>query len=176
MIRHRPRPPCSSTRSMLAICAAHHILRAPVRDQRLQQMIDIERPVRVVRNWKRHCYTILQDGVPRASASGVRLAVVEFRVRESGRLRMLREGKRNVHAYAVGHLVDFVHPGQPRRLPTLDGRAAAYDPWRFDSFVDCQTLAPIGCAALAQFDDDGLRYTDIARHPATDLRVLPAAA
>ena len=34
---------------------------------------------------------------------------VEFRVRESGRQRMLKEKSRNVHAFAVGRLIDYVH-------------------------------------------------------------------
>ncbi len=72
------------------------------------KVIDQNLPVRVFKNWKHGCYSIMQRGVVRASASQVRLTNVEFRVREAGRQRMLREKQKNVHAFAVGHLVDFV--------------------------------------------------------------------
>ena len=64
------------------------------------EMIDHSKPVRVFRNWKHDCYSIMQDGRLRASAKQVRLANVEFQVRESGRQRMLVENRRNVHAFA----------------------------------------------------------------------------
>ena len=86
-------------------------------------MLDPARPVRVFRNWKHHCWTIMQGGVLCASARQVRLADVAFRVRESGRQRMLRGHRKNVHAYAVGRLVDWVHPDDGRELDALEGRS-----------------------------------------------------
>ena len=53
-------------------------------------MIDTTKPVRVFRNWKRGCYSIMQGGLVKASARAIRLHDVEFLVRESGRARMLR--------------------------------------------------------------------------------------
>lgn len=69
-------------------------------------MIDQNKPVRVFENLKHGCYSIMQNGMFRASARQVRLTDVEFRVRESGRLRMVRERRRNVHTFAVGRLCD----------------------------------------------------------------------
>ncbi len=130
-------------------------------------MIDPERPVRVFRNWKRGCWSIMQDGVLCASARQVRLEAVEFLVRESGRLRMLREGRKNVHAYAVGRLLDWVHPEEDRDLEALDGRAVFYDALRFASFVDRDSHAPVHRAAAVRLDEDGVTYRP---------QVLPAAA
>ena len=121
-------------------------------------MIDLEKPVRVFRNWKRGCYNIMQDGRVRASARQVRLRDVEFRVRESGRQRMLRERRRNVHAFAVGRLLDWVHPDEERCLERLPGRVAFYDPYRFASFVDADTRSPVAGADLVQLDELGLTY------------------
>lgn len=123
-------------------------------------MIDQGRPVRVFLNWKRGCYSIFQDGLVRASAREVRLADVEFRVREAGRQRMLRERRRNVHAFAVGRLVDYVHPDDPRRLAGLGGRGVVYDPYRCATFVDRETGSPVAGARLAQFDERGASYSD----------------
>lgn len=122
-------------------------------------MIDTEAPVRVFKNLRHGCYSIMQRGVVRASARQVRLRDVEFRVREAGRQRMLREQRRNVHAFAVGRLVDFVHPGDTRDMEPMVGRGAFYDPWRFASFVDSDTEAPVTAVKVAQFDEDGVTYS-----------------
>ncbi len=121
-------------------------------------MIDYDKSVRVFKNTKHGCYGIIQGGKLVASASQVRLGHVEFRVRESGRQRMLREQRRNVHAFAVGRLLDFVHPDEERRLDALCGRGAFYNPYRFGAFVDTETQVPVRCASLAQLDERGLRY------------------
>ncbi len=121
-------------------------------------MIDYDRPVRVFKNWKLGCYNIMQSGKLLTSASQVRLSGVEFLVRESGRQRMLERGRRNVHAYAVGWLVDYVHPDEARKLDAITGRGVFYNPYRFSSFVDNETQAPITAADFAQFDESGVIY------------------
>ena len=121
-------------------------------------MIDYERPVRVFKNWKLGCYNIMQSGMLLTSARQVRLSGVEFLVRESGRNRMLERGRRNVHAYAVGRLVDFVHPDDTRNLDQIAGRGVFYDPYRVSSFVYNETRDPINAAEFAQFDESGVIY------------------
>ncbi len=128
-------------------------------------MIDQRRPVRVFKNWKLGCYSIMQDGRLKASARQVRLADVEFRVRESGRRRMLDKGVRNVHAYAIGRLVDYVHPSDSRELDGMRGRAAFYDPRRFSAFVDSETQVPVIHVRAAQFDERGVVYSGPSNEP-----------
>ena len=119
-------------------------------------MIDYNRPVRVFKNWKLGCYNIMQSGKLLTSARQVRLSGVEFLVRESGRRRMLENGRRNVHAYAVGTLVDYVHPEESRDLDKVSGRGVFYNPHKFSSFVDDETEAPVMAADFAQFDESGV--------------------
>lgn len=121
-------------------------------------MIDPLKPVRVFKNWKLGCYSIMQDGRIRATARQVRLADVEFRVRQSGRRRMLEKGVRNVHAYAIGRLIDFVHPEETRRLDGMSGRVTFYDPRRFAAFVDSETKVPVVYVGAAHFDERGVTY------------------
>ncbi len=128
-------------------------------------MIDQQRPVRVFKNWKLGCYSIMQDGRLKASARQVRLADVEFRVRESGRRRMLEKGVRTVHAYAVGRLVDFVHPDETRDLDRMRGRGAFYDPRRYPAFLDSETKVPVIRAPAALFDERGVTYTGSDNEP-----------
>ena len=121
-------------------------------------MIDLNKPVRVFKNLKHGCYSILQDGRVKASARQVRLADVEFRIRESGRQRMLREERRIVHAFAVGRLVEFLHPSEPGSLEALPGRTVRYDPHRFATFFDGETGDPVMGADLVQLDEGGAVY------------------
>jgi hypothetical protein len=121
-------------------------------------VIDPLKPVRVFKNWKLGCYSIMQDGRLKATARQVRLADVEFRVRQSGRRRMLEKGVRNVHAYAIGRLIDYVHPEETRRLDAMYGRATFYDPMRFAAFVDSETEVPVVYVGRAHFDEHGVIY------------------
>lgn len=121
-------------------------------------VIDLNKPVRVFRNWKHDCYSIMQDGRLKASARQLRLSDVEFRVRESGRRRMLRNRRKNVHAYAVGRLLDFVHPDDDRDLEGMSGRGVYYNPYEFPSFVDGETRSPVTFASAAHFDEKGVVY------------------
>lgn len=123
-------------------------------------MIDPSRPVRVFRNWKRGCYNILQ-GRFLVSAREVCLGDVEFLVRASGRRRMLESGRKNVHAYAVGSLIDFVPMSEPGRMDdsAAEGRALHYNPFAGDRFVDSETLAPLESAPKAFFVEAGATYS-----------------
>ena len=124
-------------------------------------MIDPNKPVRVFLNHKHRCYSIFQNGAVRASARQVRLTDVEFRVRESGRQRMLRENRRTIHAFAVGRLIDHVHPSEHERaLGDLGGRRLRYAPQEAGWFMDAQTREPVASASVAQFDEDGASYVE----------------
>ena len=137
-------------------------------------MIDYSKPVRVFKNWRLGCYNIMQDGRLLASAREIRLGSVEFLVRESGRQRMLRRQKRNVHAYAIGHLVDYVHPSEERSLDPLPGRGVFYDPYRFSSFVDVETRDAVTRASSAHFHESGVTYRQ-AEAETSDCRIPRAA-
>lgn len=132
-------------------------------------MIDPDRPVRVFRNWKHHCYSIMQGGVVRASARQVLLADVQFVVRESGRQRMIAEQRKNVHAYAVGRLVDHVHPHDTRDLQRLDGRPLTYDAYRDASFVDADDGSAVWQADSVLLHERGVTYAGGGRDDDTPL-------
>lgn len=70
--------------------------------------------VYVHRNLNRNCWSILQRGKLQGYRKNLTLKDVEFRVRPGGHKRALREGRRNVHAFAVGE----VSRGIPRGKPT----------------------------------------------------------
>ena len=67
----------------------------------------------------------------------------EFVVRQSGRERVLREGKKNVHAFVRGDATFFRYTNRPM-LDTL-----TYNPYKYAYFVDKQTEEPVYKASRA---------------------------
>lgn len=86
-----------------------------------------------------------------AHCGSLSLRGVTFKVSEAGRLRVVREQRKNVHAYVYG------------RAATLDVRAAMllpriqYNPYRTDTFTDSCGI-PVTKADAAYFAADGKVY------------------
>ena len=128
-------------------------------------MLDPNRPVRVFRNWKLGCWNLMQDGRLCATARQVRLVDVEFRVRDSGRERALRDGRRNIHAYAIGRLVAHLHPDAAGELGARHAREVFYDPWRCERFTDRDSGAWVLGAEDVLFDEGGVTYAGGSGEP-----------
>ena len=64
----------------------------------------------------------------------------QFKVSEKGRQRVLREQKKNVHAYVVGTWVSEFVPRLPIKLAT-------YNPYKYSSFVDAHSKKPLAKAS-----------------------------
>jgi len=73
----------------------------------------------------------------------VHIANPEFVVRQSGRNRVLSEGKKNVHAFVRGDATFFRYTNRPM-LDTI-----TYNPYKYVSFVDKQTEEPVYKASRA---------------------------
>jgi hypothetical protein len=123
-----------------------------------QSLLNPDQTVWVFRNWKRHCYSIMQGGLLCASAREVVLGEVEFIVRNSGRERMLATGRKTVHAFAVAKLIERVHPHAVEQLIVRDGRALIYDANRFETFVNAESLEPITSAQILHLHASGAIY------------------
>jgi hypothetical protein len=101
-----------------------------------------------------------------AHANAVQLGDVRFKVSEAGRQRVLREKAKNVHAGLVGELqgidaIQWLKEVPKSEMPDMgkirallsrvstrrslrgEARAATYNPYRFDSFVDRDSLTPV---------------------------------
>lgn len=70
-------------------------------------LFDATRPVRVYRNLNSKCYSVQQDGIVRFHAK--QLAIRNFRtiVNNTARMRVLREKRKNVHAFIEGIIYDI---------------------------------------------------------------------
>lgn len=70
-------------------------------------------------------------------------------VNESGRQRVLKEKRKNVHAYIVGTLSSTKHSGT---------KQVTYNPYKWNSFVEAKSGKPITEADRVQFTDKGHVY------------------
>ena len=68
-----------------------------------------------------------------------------FVVRKSGRDRVLREGKKNVHAFVRGDITVF----DDFNPDYLDYSLVSYNPYKFDTFVDVHDTTPVRTAKRA---------------------------
>ena len=72
----------------------------------------------------------------------------KFVVRKSGRERVLREGKKNVHAFVRGEITYF----DDFDPDYLDYTLVAYNPYKFDTFVDVCDISPVRTAKRAMLE------------------------
>jgi hypothetical protein len=115
--------------------------------------LDWELPVEVYRNTNRKgvCYTIKQQGYVVAHADEVFLINAEFYVSEAGRKRVLKSGKKNVHAWVSGELVKDYIPGDRSRVFQV-----VYNPKRYKTFRRTDTKKPIKHASMVMLTEMGV--------------------
>jgi len=95
-------------------------------------MIDKSKRVYVYFNLHKKVYSVRQSGIVVCHTKSILLERCRFLVGESGRKKVLREGKKNVHAGVSGYVVDRV-PCIPR-----SECAVTYNPYKYESFVSQQ--------------------------------------
>ena len=101
--------------------------------------------VKVYYNLHKNCYSIVSlekenYGKVIKHENCVPLFDAQFKVSEKGRQRVLREQKKNVHAYVVGTWVSEFEPNFPIKLAT-------YNPYKYSSFVDAHSKKPLAKAS-----------------------------
>ena len=88
---------------------------------------DATKPVKVYFNLHRKCYSVQQNGLVVGHATYIALRDVTCKVSEAGRQRVIREQRKNVHAYMVGTIDTDVADWYDIK-PT-------YNPYKYSSFV-----------------------------------------
>jgi len=113
--------------------------------------IDYSKPVSVYRNLHKKCWSIKQNGLVKAHTQWASLNECSFVVSQAGRERVLREKKKNVHAFIKGFLnyeeIDFDLENQ-----------ATYNPYKYDSFVDKDTKEKLTVANAVKLEPSGVFY------------------
>ena len=91
--------------------------------------INFNKQVMIYKNLHNGLFSVKQGGLVVAHIDSVFLASVSFKVNESGRIRVIREQKKNVHAFIVGYIVSVNHTPM-----SLLKRAITYNPYTFNYF------------------------------------------
>jgi hypothetical protein len=94
-------------------------------------------------NLHKHTFSISRNGRVIAHADYVKLTDVEFRVRQGGREKVVREKSKNVHSFVIGTLEDYCkYPCE--NLPSEpNSNIVTYNPYKYDTFVYRDTEEPI---------------------------------
>jgi hypothetical protein len=83
--------------------------------------------VRVYYNTHKKCLSVQHKGKVISHVKDICLENVEFKVSDAGRLRAIKEGKKNVHAFVVGTVV-------PKTSKVLN-IPVTYNPYQYTQFV-----------------------------------------
>ena len=99
-------------------------------------------------NLHKNCFSIQSRekgsyGKVVAHAESVAIGLPEFVVRQAGRERVLKEGKKNVHAFVVGGV--NINPNLEK---TKEGIKVTYNPYKFNNFVIADTKEQVGSPLL----------------------------
>ena len=103
--------------------------------------------VEVYFNLHKHVFSVRQCSTGRVilHTDKVHIRDPQFVVRKSGRERVLREGKKNVHAFVRGEIVHF----DDFNPDYLNYSLVSYNPYKFDTFVDVCDTTPVRTAKRA---------------------------
>ena len=97
-------------------------------------------------NLHKKCLSVRHKGKVIAHSNYVKITNPKFVVSEAGRQRVLREKRKNVHAFVRGELAALEsNPNeQPNNLQTI-----TYNPYKYTSFVTDSTKTPVQNASEA---------------------------
>ena len=111
--------------------------------------IDYSKPVKVYRNLHKGCWSIKQNGLVKAHSDEVNLFDCNFLVNEKNRQKVIKEKRKNVHAFVKGYIwntpVDLI-------------KQASYNPYANNYFYDVNDLVSIHKAHFVRAIDGKLFY------------------
>ena len=99
--------------------------------------------VMVYYNLHKHTFSVTYNGRVITHADYVKLSDVEFRVRQGGREKVLKDKRKNVHSFVIGTLMDYCKfpcenlPSEP------NSNIVTYNPYKYNSYVIKDTEEPI---------------------------------
>jgi hypothetical protein len=105
--------------------------------------IDYSEPVRVYKNLHRNCWSVKQDGLVKVHTHHVNLFNCKFLVSKKGRLKVLKEKRKNVHAFIEGYMnkEDCFDCGST--FAEKNEAQISYDPYFKETFFTNHDLFPV---------------------------------
>ena len=98
-----------------------------------RKKLDFSKPIEVYKNLHKDCWSIRQNRIVQFHTDYICLQDAEFIVSEAGRLRVLKNAQKNVHAFVRGYLC-----GEERVIQAFCWDDIYYNPYKTDTFVDFQ--------------------------------------
>lgn len=103
---------------------------------------------KVYRNLHRNCFSVMRDKTRRVESHQqvVFMKNVTFKVSSIGRSRVLREKRKNVHAFVCGEVAKKIV------FPNLQPKEAFYNPYMVEKFTDVESAKSVekaSCVLLA---------------------------
>ena len=113
--------------------------------------------VQVYYNLHKKCLSVRHKGKVIEHAQEVTLIDARFHVQQAGRERVLKEKRKNVHAYVSGKLKEtFWFTQAPKYIWTAK-QHVTYNPYKYKNFVNKKTLKPVASAEVVHIS--GKRIT-----------------
>ena len=106
----------------------------------------VSQKVRVYWNLHKKCYSV-QDfltGKVVSHMTALSMIDVSFHVRNGGKERVRSEGRKNVHAFMIGH----VSMNRGSALITRGAKKVTYNPYKYDTFVTLDDEKPVSDAHI----------------------------
>jgi len=97
---------------------------------RTHQPFDPKEPVKAYWNLHKKRFSVQQGGLVVGHTDHLSLEGATFKVNKSGRMRVLKEKKKNVHAFTIGTIgCDLIAALSSRLIPVT------YNPYLYETFV-----------------------------------------
>ena len=103
----------------------------------------IGKKVMVYYNLHKHTFSVTYKGKVISHSDYVKLKDVEFRVRQGGREKVVREKSKNVHSFVIGTLIDYCEFPCDNLPSESNNNIVTYNPYKYSSFVMKDTEEPI---------------------------------
>ena len=103
----------------------------------------IGKKVMVYYNLHKHTFSVTYKGRLISHSDYVKLEDVEFRVRQGGRERVVREKSKNVHSFVIGTLMDYCEFPCENLPEEPNNNIVTYNPYKYNSYVMKDTEEPI---------------------------------
>ena len=99
--------------------------------------------VQVYYNLHKECLSVRHKGKVIEHAQSVILQNASFHVQPAGRARVLKEKRKNVHAYVAGDMAESFWFTEPSASIWTATQHVTYNPYKYRTFVDKLTGKPI---------------------------------
>ena len=123
--------------------------------------IDWDRRVYVYRNLHKNCWSVRQGGLIVKHAKDVSLHTARFLVGQTGRKKVLKEKRKNVHAGISGYLMgfreshkDILVPRSPASAFFPNSSQVTYNPYKHNPFVKTGDRTAVKKARYASLSID----------------------